>query len=644
MSSRRPTTAPAPATATEAAPAPGDAPAAGDAPDNEAAADPRLLDYNAWLFWERADPDRRAAQLARQQAVLATIATIAANAANAANTANAEKPGAEKPDTERPDAGKPGAEAEIGERCFLSELAMVQPTSLRLGAHCYVAAHAYLTGTVVAGEHCSVNPFAVVRGTVTLGDGVRIGAHASILGFNHGMEPDRPVFRQPTAERGITVGDDVWIGSHAVLLDGITVGSHAVIGAGAVVTRDVPEWAVVGGNPARVIRDRRARRGASGGARRAPAREPAARLAEFADRAREQADAVVARGWAPDAVAPDATPTGRYLDAPDAPPTLRAHADAVEILALLHGRAPAQLSAAEHVRRLRQGQDPVTGLTAPLSESGRHGPAPAAFGADGDADYHVLSLGYALELLGSGFAHPIGAVAALDADRLVEALAGLPWRANGWGAGAGVDALGTALRWNLALDPAGPDRTRRQLDVYFGWLLTHCRPESGLWSGERAADGLLQPVNGYYRAARGSFAQFGLPVPHPERVVDTVLRHAADPRHFGPGRTTACNVLDVAHPLWLAARQTPRHRADEVAGWAAGQVGPLLERWVDGEGFPFRFPPESGPARRDHRPGLQGTEMWLATLWYLGDLLGVAESLGYRPAGVHRPEPAVDLG
>ncbi|RMI39485.1 acyltransferase [Streptomyces triticirhizae] len=583
-------------------PAPTDQVREPDRPD-----DPRLLDYNAWLFWERADEERRTAQRARQRAVLATT--------------------------------DPAGDSAIGDRTFLSELAMVQPTALRLGARCYVAAHAYLTGTVTAGDDCTLNPFAVVRGTVTLGNGVRIGAHASILGFNHGMAPDRPVFRQPTSERGIVVGDDVWIGSHAVLLDGVTVGAHAVIGAGAVVTRDVPEWAVVGGNPARVIRDRRA----PGRSRRDERAELGARLGEFAERAREQTDAVVARVWEPDAVAPDGTPTGRYLDAPDAPPTLRAHADAVEILALLHGRAPAQLPAAEHVRRLRQGQDPATGLTAGLSGTGRHGPAPAGFGADGNADYHVLSLGYALDLLGSSFTHPVGAVAGLDADELRLVLAELPWREGGWSAGAGVDTLGTALYWNLSLDPAGPDRARGQLDVLFGWLLTHCRPGTGLWSEERAADGLLQPVNGYYRAARGSFAQFGLPVPYPERVVDTVLRHAADPRHFGPGRTTACNVLDVAHPLWLAARQAPNHRAEEVSAWAAGQCGPLLERWVDGEGFPFRQPPVGGPAGRGDRPGLQGTEMWLATLWYLADLVGVSESLGYRPAGVHRPEPAVQL-
>ncbi len=564
--------------------------------------DPKLLDYNAWLFWQRADETQRQRQLERQEALLRTC------------------------------------EGAIGPRTFVSELAMVSPTRLRLGADSYVAAHAYVTGTLEAGDDCTINAFTVVRGTVGLGNGVRVGAHTSLLGFNHSMDPDRPVFRQPSTERGITIGDDVWIGSHVVITDGVTVGAHAVVGAGSVVTRDVPEWAVVGGNPARVLRDRREPRPARRGDRRLAA---ARRLAELSGRATQQADALLARCWEPEAAAPDGTPTGRYVDAPGAAPTLRAHADAVEISFLVRGAAPAQLPADEHVRRLRQNQDPRTGLTPLLGPDGRHGPTPTGYGQS-DTHYHVLSLGYALDLLGSRLAHPVRAVAELTAEDLASTLDAQPWRDHGWAAGAGVDTLGTALLWNLRHDPEPSPAARARLDAFFGWLVTHCRPGDGMWTGPRPQDGLLQAVNGYYRATRGSFAQFGVPVPHPERAVDTLLEHAADERHFGPGRTTACNVLDVAHPLWLTRRQTS-HRRAEAEEWAFAQLDLVAEQWVDGEGFPFAFPPLSGPAAAAHRPGLQGTEMWLATLWYVADLLGVAESLGYRPRGVHRPEAAVSL-
>ena len=136
---------------------------------------------------------------------------------------------------------------------------MVDPERLDMGSESLIAAHAYVTGSIKMGENCTVNAFTVVRGTVTMGDGVRIGAHTSILGFNHSMDPSEPVFRQPLTSKGIRIGDDVWIGSNVIVLDGVTVGSHAVLAAGAVVTKDVPEWSIVGGNPAKHIRDRRAK-------------------------------------------------------------------------------------------------------------------------------------------------------------------------------------------------------------------------------------------------------------------------------------------------------------------------------------------------------------------------------------------------
>lgn len=54
----------------------------------------------------------------------------------------------------------------------------------------------------------------------------------------------------------VLIGDDVWLGAKATILRGVTIGNHAVVGANAVVTRDVPAWAIVGGTPATVLRYR----------------------------------------------------------------------------------------------------------------------------------------------------------------------------------------------------------------------------------------------------------------------------------------------------------------------------------------------------------------------------------------------------
>ncbi|MFJ9009197.1 DapH/DapD/GlmU-related protein [Streptomyces canus] len=615
----------------------------------------RHFDHCPWLFADGATEEQRAAQREVQRAV--------------------------------------GGDTGIGERCYVAQSAAVFPDRLRLGDDSYIAAHAYVTGELDTGSHCTLNPFTTVRGNVVLGHGVRIGAHTSLLGFNHSMAPDRPVFRQPLTSRGIRVGDDVWIGSHVIVVDGVTIGDHCVIGAGAVVTRDLPAWSVAAGNPARVLRDRREVRGVGAapapsgmrpddrrtpttrpapdpepgaprdrpavrvagaadaevaaavgaevadlsgirpGGDRTPTARPApaprtATLAAFADTARDQAAGLLDRCWDGE----------RYVDRPGAVPTVRAHCDAVEIADLLLGAVPEHLSAEEHIGRLSGLQDPKSGLVPEFGE-----PLPVAdadgFIGEGAALYHVLCVGYALDLLGPGLPHPVCGVRDMTARQLVVRLDALPWRTGAWGAGAWVDSLATAAHWNLRHGDGG-DNGHGTPESLFGWLLTRADPWTGMWGSPSAEEGRLQVVNGYYRLTRGSFAQFGLPVPYPERVVDAVLDHARDARHFGPGRENACNVLDVAHPLWLCTQQLGRgadgYRSGEIDDWAERQLATVLPRWQDGRGFGFG-PGAAGPGPE---PGLQGTEMWLAIVWYLADLLGRSGELGYRPRGIHRPEPA----
>lgn len=89
------------------------------------------------------------------------------------------------------------------------------------------------------------------HGGVYIGDGTLIGSHVVLATINHNLIPDKRADNHPAP---IHIGKNVWIGSHATILPGVSIGDHAVVAAGAVVTHDVPAMSVVGGVPAKVIK------------------------------------------------------------------------------------------------------------------------------------------------------------------------------------------------------------------------------------------------------------------------------------------------------------------------------------------------------------------------------------------------------
>lgn len=158
----------------------------------------------------------------------------------------------------------------IGADCFVAPDACIFAEPHRgivIGAGCSIAATAYLHGPLVLGSNVSVNPGAHLDGGtagIAIGNDVRIAAGAKLFAFDHGMAPDAAIYAQPTQSRGIHIGSDVWVGANAGITDGVRVGDHCVIAMGAVVTRDVPDWSIVAGVPARIIGDRRKQRTPSG--------------------------------------------------------------------------------------------------------------------------------------------------------------------------------------------------------------------------------------------------------------------------------------------------------------------------------------------------------------------------------------------
>lgn len=118
---------------------------------------------------------------------------------------------------------------------------------------------AYVTELTKIGDRSGVGKNAVLQGKVTIGDDVMMGPECIIYTRNHRFsELDKPMNRQGYTDiEEVIIGNNVWIGGRVIILPGVKVGEGAIIGAGAVVTKDVPPFAVVGGNPAKIIKYRK---------------------------------------------------------------------------------------------------------------------------------------------------------------------------------------------------------------------------------------------------------------------------------------------------------------------------------------------------------------------------------------------------
>ena len=117
---------------------------------------------------------------------------------------------------------------------------------------------------ITIGDHCLINHNCVLQagksaaGSITLGNYVHMGANTIILGFNHGFyTTEEPTIEQDYLDAAVVIEDDVWLGAGSIILAGVTIGKGAIIAAGAVVNKDVPEYAIVGGVPAKILKNRK---------------------------------------------------------------------------------------------------------------------------------------------------------------------------------------------------------------------------------------------------------------------------------------------------------------------------------------------------------------------------------------------------
>jgi acetyltransferase-like isoleucine patch superfamily enzyme len=133
---------------------------------------------------------------------------------------------------------------EFGDCVFIGAQAMIQGRydgACKIGSHVWIGPQAYLDAR-----------------SLVLEDYVGWGPGAKVLGSVHsGVPANEPIITTGLVIKPVTVGFGADIGMNASILPGVHVGAHSIVGAGAVVTRDVPDYAVVAGVPARLIRDRR---------------------------------------------------------------------------------------------------------------------------------------------------------------------------------------------------------------------------------------------------------------------------------------------------------------------------------------------------------------------------------------------------
>lgn len=110
-------------------------------------------------------------------------------------------------------------------------------------------------GDVWIGDHTRIGLHNTIIGPVSIGDHVNLAQGITITALNHNFQKrDQLISQQGISTKKVTIENDVWVGANAVILPGVTIGTHSVVAAGAIVTKDVPPYSLVGGVPAKILK------------------------------------------------------------------------------------------------------------------------------------------------------------------------------------------------------------------------------------------------------------------------------------------------------------------------------------------------------------------------------------------------------
>lgn len=134
---------------------------------------------------------------------------------------------------------------------------------LEMGDNCVIQNYSFFQLTkpkpkVIIGDNVVIgrNNVITAKSLIKIGSNTIIGSYVQIIDHGHGFTKEKIIREQDAVIDEVIIGSDVWIGSGAKILKGVHVGDGAVIGANAVVTNDIPAYAIVGGVPAKIIKYR----------------------------------------------------------------------------------------------------------------------------------------------------------------------------------------------------------------------------------------------------------------------------------------------------------------------------------------------------------------------------------------------------
>lgn len=127
----------------------------------------------------------------------------------------------------------------------------------KCGKNVDIGRHVSFSSKVSLGDNSSIGDNAYINGTLTIGNNVMVAANCAFIATNHVISRvDIPMNQQGEIEKPIIIDDDVWIGYGVTILPGVHIGKGSIIAAGAVCSKDVPEYVIVGGVPAKMIKAR----------------------------------------------------------------------------------------------------------------------------------------------------------------------------------------------------------------------------------------------------------------------------------------------------------------------------------------------------------------------------------------------------